>query len=408
MDTILIVEDEASVRATLTDWLKGSKFDIEVIVAGDAASALEQAGRQPIDLAILDWNLGAGLNGLQLLEDLHEFQRELIAILVTGYAHKATPLDALRLGVRDYLDKNHELTRERFLAAVKKQLDRIRPLKRERLIHQQLERFRAVVREALPRLETASVLQKDGASLEQIASGLLKFVQKLTFASAGLLIIRQFTAQNAEPEQLRVFDLAGSRRTDLESTRFSQSLAAAISSMAPDALMASLSATHNLSSVHLTPDEARHQHLLGIALHTSPSLTVVLELFDKSGTSPAFLAADRELLVAWQPVASVLLKMALGERESQKMLYDTLQAALLESEQFAGSLKDSGAASAASQVFTSKVAQAGTVTGGHIDEWAQTLQRLSQRYGPSAVDRILQLLKSVETLLDDVTHLPAN
>src|SRR5262249_37447870 len=143
-------------------------------------------------------------------------------------------------------------------------------------------------------------------------------------------------------------------------------------------------------------------------LHSTPSLTIVLELFDKASDGPAFTTRDRELLVAWQPVASVLLKMALGERESQKMLYDTLQAALKESEQFAGTLKESGASIAASQVFTSKVSQAGTVAGGQVDEWAQTLQRLSQRYGSSAVDRILQLLKSVENLLDDVTHLPAN
>lgn len=408
MDTILIVEDEASVRATLTDWLKDSKLDLNIIVAADAAGALEQAGKQAIDLAILDWNLGAGLNGLQLLEDLHEFQRDLVAILVTGYAHKATPLDALRLGVRDYLDKSHELNRDRFLASVRKQLDRIRPLKRERLIHQQLDRFRSVVREALPRLETASVLQQDGANLDQIVTSLLKFIQKLTGASAGLLFIRQFTAQNAEPEKLQVYDLNGARRNELENIRFGQSLAAAIVSLAPDAFMAALSAANNLGSVRLTPDEARHQHLLGIALHSSPSLTVVLELFDKAGGNPAFVALDRDLLMAWQPVASVLLKMALGERESQKMLYDTLQAALKESEHFAGTLKESGAAIAASQVFTSKVPRAGAVAGGQVDEWAQTLQRLSQRYGSSAVDRILQLLKSVEGLLEDVTHLPAN
>lgn len=408
MDTILIVEDEASVRATLTDWLKDSKLELELIVASDAAGALEQAGRQPIDLAILDWNLGAGLNGLQLLEDLHEFQRDLVAILVTGYAHKATPLDALRLGVRDYLDKSHDFTRDRFLASVRKQLDRIRPLKRERLIRQQLERFRAVVGEALPRLETASVLQQDGATLDQIVAGLLRFVQKMTCASAGLLVVRQFMAQNAEPEQLQVYDLTGQRRTDLEKVRFAQSLAAAISSLAPDAFMSSLSAAHHLGSVKLSTDEARHQQLLGITLHNSPSLMVVLELFDKEGTNPAFVPADRDLLMSWQPMASVILKMVLGERESQKMLYETLAAALQESEQFAGSLRESGAAHVASQVFTSKVSQAGTVAGTHIDEWAQILQRLSQRYGTSAVGRILQVLQSVEGLLDDVTHLPAN
>lgn len=408
MDTILIVEDEASVRATLTDWLKESKLDINVIVAGDAAGALEQAGRQGIDLAILDWNLGAGLNGLQLLEDLHEFQRELVAILVTGYAHKATPLDALRLGVRDYLDKNHDFTRDRFLAAVRKQLERIRPIKRERLIVQQLERFRSVVREALPRLETASVLQQDGATLEQIVPGLLQLAHKLTGATAGLLIVRQFTAQNAVPEQITIHDLAGQRRNDLAQFRFAQSLAAAISSVVPDVLMSALSAAHRLSSVRLLPDEAAHQQLLGIALHNSPPLTVVLELFDKSGNNPAFSPADKELLLALQPVASLLLKMALGERESQKMLYDTLQAALQESERFAGTLKEVGIAHAASQVFTSKVQQAGAATGTHIDEWAQILQRLSQRYGNSAVERVMQVLKSVEELLHDVTHLPSH
>ena len=33
----------------------------------------------------------------------------IVAILVTGFAHQATPLDALRMGVRDYLDKNQDL-----------------------------------------------------------------------------------------------------------------------------------------------------------------------------------------------------------------------------------------------------------------------------------------------------------
>ena len=40
----------------------------------------------------------------------------MVAILVTGFAHQATPLDALRMGVRDYLDKNADLNRETFLA----------------------------------------------------------------------------------------------------------------------------------------------------------------------------------------------------------------------------------------------------------------------------------------------------
>lgn len=406
MDTILIVDDEASVRATLSEWLADSTWELEVLIASDAASALELASRQSIDLAILDWNLGAGLNGLQLLEDLHEFQRELVAILITGYAHKATPLDALRLGVRDYLDKNHELNRERFLTAVRKQLDWMRPLKRERLIHQQMQRFRAVVAEALPRLETASVLHQESINLDQIVSNLMNLAMKLTGATAGLLIVRQFTAQNTEPEQLQLYDQTGRKLNESKSLRFAQSLAAAIGTLAPEPLMTSLSSAMDLSSVLLIPAESSHQHMIGIALHSSPSLTVVLELFDKAGKDTAFQPRDRGLLIAWQPMASVLLRMVLGERESQKMLYETLQAALQESDQFAGQLQN--AASAASQVFTSHVKQAGGVEGNQVDQWAEMLQRLTQRYGPDVVDRMMLLLGQVEGLLEHVTHLPAS
>ena len=71
---------------------------------------------------MLDWNLGTGMDGLRLLEDLAVFRPDIVAILVTGYAAQATPLMALRMGVRDYLDKNHELTRVTFLSSVQRQL----------------------------------------------------------------------------------------------------------------------------------------------------------------------------------------------------------------------------------------------------------------------------------------------
>ena len=38
--------------------------------------------------------------------------------MVTGFANKVTPLDAMRMGVRDYLDKNHDFSRESLIKAV--------------------------------------------------------------------------------------------------------------------------------------------------------------------------------------------------------------------------------------------------------------------------------------------------
>ena len=90
---------------------------------GPTERALQLANQQTIDLAILDWALGAGDDGLQLLQDLYEFNPHVVAIMVTGYANQATPLDAMRMGVRDYLDKNQDLSRETFLRAVWRQLE---------------------------------------------------------------------------------------------------------------------------------------------------------------------------------------------------------------------------------------------------------------------------------------------
>src|SRR5687767_12033692 len=116
-ETILIVDDEEPVRRTFREWLAGSGLSVQVHDVPDAESALKFANQTPVDLAVLDWNLGTGSDGLRLLEDLVEFHPDLVAILVTGFANIATPLDALRMGVRDYLDKNQDLNRETFLAS---------------------------------------------------------------------------------------------------------------------------------------------------------------------------------------------------------------------------------------------------------------------------------------------------
>ena len=115
-ETILIVDDEEPVRQTFREWLEGADLDCLILSAADAEAALVQANQHTIDLAILDWNLGAGNDGLQLLEDLYLFNPDVVAIMVTGFAHQATPLDAMRMGVRDYLDKNQDLNRATFLA----------------------------------------------------------------------------------------------------------------------------------------------------------------------------------------------------------------------------------------------------------------------------------------------------
>src|SRR5919204_495472 len=140
--------------------------------------------------------------------DFSVFQPDIVAILVTGYAHQATPLDALRMGVRDYLDKNQDLNRDTFLAAVRKQLDRILPAKRQRRLHQSLVAFREAVEKVLPLVQSAAALN-DPVPLPEAVGSLFRFLLRGTGARDGVLLVRHYDPQRQPAEVFRVYDADG-------------------------------------------------------------------------------------------------------------------------------------------------------------------------------------------------------
>src|SRR3954463_1688437 len=192
-ETIMIVDDEEPVRKTFREWLDGAKLGCRILSAPDAETALKLANEHVIDLAILDWALGAGDDGLQLLQDLSEFNPDIVAIMITGFANKATPLDAMRMGVRDYLDKNQDLNRDSFLNAVRRQLERLRPIKRERQLHHSLKAFREAVEKIVPLVQSTAALN-DPVPLPEAIGGFLQFLQQVTHASDAVLLVRHYQA----------------------------------------------------------------------------------------------------------------------------------------------------------------------------------------------------------------------
>ncbi len=83
--TILVVEDEASVRASISRLLKAR--GIEAIVVATAADALARVRRQEIrpDLLLCDYNLRGSTNGLTTVKDLRAaLDRNVPAIVMTG------------------------------------------------------------------------------------------------------------------------------------------------------------------------------------------------------------------------------------------------------------------------------------------------------------------------------------
>jgi ActR/RegA family two-component response regulator len=416
-DTILVVDDEDNVRRTFQEWLEGARLGCRILTASDAETALGQANQHTIDLAILDWNLGASDNGLRLLEDLLVFNKDVVAILVTGFANQATPLDAMRMGVRDYLDKNQDLDRDTFLAAVRRQLERIRPSKRERQVYQGLVAFREALQQVLALVPTASALQET-VTLPEAVSSLFRFLQRGTGARDGVLLARSYDAGRQPAEVLRAYDTQG-RLLEVPLAPFARSLSAAVVSAQDVQMMDNPDGAARGGGLELHPFERGRRSLLAAPLAGSSSLQVVLELFDKQGPGGAavsFTEADRQLARAAADFGSELIRQTLAERQSRQVLLDAVGAALEAGDQVTRSLEAPQAGSApapeatapAANVVLERLREGLTGPDSPLDaaetvRLAEAIRVLALRYGPPAVKQCIRLVEGLRELLDEVS-----
>jgi two-component system response regulator HydG len=99
---ILIVDDEPSVRDSLSRWFRDDGY--EVGVAEGANDALTRLAERKWDLALLDIRM-RGTDGIELQRRMKEVDADLIVIIMTGYASVDTAVTALKQGAYDYITK---------------------------------------------------------------------------------------------------------------------------------------------------------------------------------------------------------------------------------------------------------------------------------------------------------------
>ena len=98
--TILLVEDEPSIREPLAEALRSEGF--ETLVAGTVAEAFEQARRVP-DLVLLDVMLPDG-SGFDVCRELRR-DSQVPIIMLTARGEEADRVVGLELGADDYVVK---------------------------------------------------------------------------------------------------------------------------------------------------------------------------------------------------------------------------------------------------------------------------------------------------------------
>jgi two-component system, NtrC family, nitrogen regulation response regulator NtrX len=155
MQLILLVEDDHKIAANVTLRLREEGYGVVAFrAAEDALSYLRDPHGVPPDMALLDVRL-PGMSGIDLLRVAGEVMPP--AIVISGEATMAETVEAIRLGVHDFIDK--PFSRERLLKSVRNCLDHAS-------LRRQVRELRAQGQEIVGRSEAIKALR---AAIEKVA-----------------------------------------------------------------------------------------------------------------------------------------------------------------------------------------------------------------------------------------------
>ncbi len=102
MNTILIVDDEKSMREFLKILLV--KEGYKVFTAQDGDQALELIQKSPVDLVVSDIRM-PGISGLELLARIKDHDEDVPVIMITAFASPNDAVQAMKSGAYDYISK---------------------------------------------------------------------------------------------------------------------------------------------------------------------------------------------------------------------------------------------------------------------------------------------------------------
>ncbi len=102
MKKILIVDDDAELRMSLSEILKGAGYLTDEAASGN--EAITKIFSEDFDIALLDLMM-PGMNGIEALKEIRMIGPKPKAIMITAFATIDNAVDAIKKGASDYISK---------------------------------------------------------------------------------------------------------------------------------------------------------------------------------------------------------------------------------------------------------------------------------------------------------------
>ena len=105
INKILVIDDEESLRDGAKRIL--SRLGFTVFLASTGQKGLDILEKEPAGIVLLDLKM-PGMDGMEVLEKISAIEKNILVIVITGYATVETAIQAMKRGAYDFIPKPYE------------------------------------------------------------------------------------------------------------------------------------------------------------------------------------------------------------------------------------------------------------------------------------------------------------
>lgn len=210
MHSVLIVDDEAGIRQSLSSVLRDEGYQVAAVGSGE--ECLTALGKKHFDVVILDIWL-PGMDGLHALERIMALEDHPVVIMISGHGTIETAVRSTKLGAFDFIEK--PLSIEKTLLILKHAVEQLQLAAQNRSLREELHGQYRIIGDSVPmkalRQQLALAAPTHGRVLVYGESGTGKELVAHALHLMGLRADQAFVEVNcaAIPEELIESELFG-------------------------------------------------------------------------------------------------------------------------------------------------------------------------------------------------------
>ncbi len=155
MSTILIIDDEKSIRKTLGEILSYEGYKIDE--AGDGEEGLKKFKEKAYDVVLCDIKMPK-IDGIDFLEKSREVNGDVPIIMISGHGTIETAVEAVKKGAFDYISKPPDLNR--LLITIRNAIDKTSLVSEAKVLKRKVARVQEMIGDSAPIKKIKETIEK--------------------------------------------------------------------------------------------------------------------------------------------------------------------------------------------------------------------------------------------------------